>query len=57
MKIFKVVILSVAIIFMASLMGCSDKNSYEGMTKVIFELEGGTYQNCTLPVINYYKLP
>lgn len=56
MKIFKVVILSVAIIFMASLMGCSDKNSYEGMTKVIFELEGGTYQNCTLPVINYYGI-
>ena len=56
MKIFKAVILSIAVIFMVSLMGCSDKNFYEGMTKVVFELEGGTYQNCTLPVFNYYSL-
>ena len=54
MKIFKAFLFGIAVFLIFTLAGCSDKKSYEGMTKVIFELEGGTYQNCTLPVVNYY---
>lgn len=56
MKIFKAIMLGIAMLFIVSLSGCSKEESYEGMTKVVFELEGGVYQNCTLPVINYYDV-
>ncbi len=31
-----------------------DENEYEGMVKVTYQLEGGTYQNSTEPVTHYY---
>ena len=36
------------------LYGCKTETNYDDKVKVIFELEGGTYQNCTLPVVHYY---
>ena len=48
-------LLGVLLILMAVLcVGCSSGRSYEGKTKVIFELEGGTYQNCVRPIVQYY---
>lgn len=34
--------------------GCKDTKSYDGKVKIIFELEGGIYQNCTMPIVHYY---
>ncbi|CDC70604.1 MAG: InlB B-repeat-containing protein [Christensenellales bacterium] len=36
------------------LYGCKDEKLYEDKVKIVFELEGGTYQNCTLPIVHYY---
>ena len=38
-----------------SLIGCSDSTrTFEDRVKVIYQLEGGIYQNCEQPVIQYY---
>lgn len=38
-----------------SLIGCSDTTrTFEDRVKVIYQLEGGIYQNCEQPVIQYY---
>ncbi len=46
------------IVFMAiiafALTGCKGAANYEKYTKIVFELEGGSYMNCTLPVVQYY---
>lgn len=40
----------------AILAGCTPTdNNYDGMTKVVFHLEGGVYQNCDRAVVQYYK--
>lgn len=56
MKLFKAIMLGITMIFLISLSGCKEENSYENLTKVIFELEGGVYQNCTLPITHYYNI-
>ena len=39
----------------AALVGCSDNTrDFDGRVKVIYYLEGGVYQNCEQPVIQYY---
>lgn len=38
------------------LVACNKANNTEGRTKVVFELEGGTYRNCQLPVVHYYDV-
>ena len=40
----------------AMLMGCSQSTrDFDGKVKVIYYLEGGVYQNCEQPVIQYYN--
>lgn len=40
---------------MASLCGCNDSTgNFDDKVKVIYQLEGGLYQNCEEPVIQYY---
>ncbi|MBQ8323247.1 MAG: hypothetical protein IJX91_04705 [Clostridia bacterium] len=42
-------------IFAAALCGaCTSATGKEGKTKIVFELEGGTYRNCVLPIVCYY---
>jgi len=53
-KYFVIVLLSLAILL--CLTACDDVKNYEGQAKVTFELEGGTFKNCTRPVVHYYKL-
>lgn len=36
------------------LVSCTNEKNYDGKVKVVFELEGGTYQNCVLPIVHYY---
>ena len=52
----KFLLLCLLILSFTVLISCSgsDSDPYEGMVKVVFEMEGGTYQNCTLPAIYYY---
>ncbi len=56
MKLFKAFMLGIAMIFVVSLYGCSKENDYSNKSKVVFELEGGVYQNCTLPVFHFYDV-
>ena len=43
------------ICLVAILIGCSDNaRDFDGRVKVIYHLEGGVYQNCEQPVIQYY---
>ena len=50
--------LIIATVLTLVLVGCAntqDPNAdFEGKVKVVFELEGGTYQNCKTAVVNYY---
>lgn len=52
-------ILIFAISISSVFVGCSasDKIDTEGKTSVVFELEGGMFQNCEGKVIHYYELP
>ena len=34
--------------------GCNEEANYDGQVKVTFSLEGGTYMNCTRPVVLYF---
>lgn len=34
--------------------GCQDPSNHDGKIKIMYELEGGIYQNCTLPIVHYY---
>lgn len=51
-----------AIVFLAIIMtlctavGCSNgtNKKVDGMVKVVYHLEGGTYRNCTAPIVLYY---
>lgn len=40
---------------LSCLVGCNDANKYDKQVKVTFDLAGGTYKNCTLPVVHYYN--
>lgn len=33
---------------------CAAETGYNGKTKIVFELEGGTYQNCNREIVHYY---
>lgn len=46
-------LICVASIFLSA--GCSKADNYDGMVKVVFELEGGTYSNSTMPITYYYN--
>lgn len=36
------------------LVSCSEEENFDGKTKVVFELEGGIYQNCKSTITHYY---
>jgi len=46
-----IIILALALLLVAC---SSNADKYKGQVKVTFELEGGNYRNCTLPVLYYY---
>ncbi len=52
-KIFLIIGLLLLTVVLLTSCG-SDENDYEGMVKVTYELEGGTYQNSEEPVTLYY---
>lgn len=56
MKLRNVVVFGLFIFSLVSLSACREKDIREGKTEVIYELEGGTYQNCTAAVKQYYDL-
>lgn len=52
----RALVLIFALSLTLSFVGCnSTEQEYSG-AKVIFELEGGTYKNCVLPVTHYYDI-
>lgn len=57
MNIKKIMLLAFLTISFISITSCGKQNTnYEGQTKVLFELEGGTYKNSTETVTYYYPL-
>lgn len=53
--IFTFCIIICLLLISFGLVSCSkNTDNYEGYTKVIFELEGGKYQNSQLPIVFYY---
>lgn len=55
MKTRKYAIITGIIILLMCLSGCKSNKYDKSGVKVVFELEGGTYQNSTLPVVYYYN--
>ena len=55
MKTRKYAIITGIIVLLMCLSGCKSNKYDKSGVKVVFELEGGTYQNSTLPVVYYYK--
>ena len=53
MKTRKYAIITGIIILLMCLSGCKSNKYDKSGVKVVFELEGGTYQNSTLPVVYY----
>lgn len=43
------------LLFVLCLAGCSNKNTEPKGIKVVYELNGGVFQNCTLPIKQYYE--
>lgn len=43
------------LLFVLCLAGCSNKNTEPEGIKVVYELNGGVFQNCTLPIKQYYE--
>lgn len=56
MKLRNVIVFGLLLFSLVSLSACREKDIREGKTEVIYELEGGTYQNCTAAVKQYYDL-
>lgn len=51
----KVLVIALIMVALASLfVACNSSTNYDGMTKIVYELEGGSYMNCDLPVLQYY---
>lgn len=51
----KVLVVALIMVALASLLvACNSSTNYDGMTKIVYELEGGSYMNCDLPVLQYY---
>ena len=54
MKLRKILLGVLFLIISAFCVGCTSNQTHAGKTKVVFELEGGTYQNCVRPIVHYY---
>lgn len=50
------VIVAVVACVAMCLVGCNDQDIQRGNAKVVYELEGGTYQNSTYAVVHYYHV-
>ena len=50
----KIIYTIICLLLITFMCGCEDENNYEGQVKVTFHLEGGTYMNCTRPVVLYF---
>jgi hypothetical protein len=55
MRLRRAIIMTLLLFSMVLLNGCRKQDNYDGMTKVVFELEEGSYQNCVDPIIQYYN--
>ena len=55
MKHNRCTIILIVIALVTLMYGCTNNTTDFGNVKVIFELEGGTYQSSTLPVVYYYN--
>lgn len=56
MKLRNVIVFGLLLLSLVSLSACHENDIREGKTEVIYELEGGSYQNCTAAVKQYYDL-
>lgn len=56
MRLRKLIASGLLLFSLVSLSGCHEKEKYSGKTEVVYELEGGVYQNCTAAVRYYYDL-
>ena len=54
MKIKWRIVTFIILLSLICLTGCKKEDSYEGKTKIIYELEGGKYKNTQSQVIHYY---
>ena len=50
----KIISCFICLCFVLFLCSCNEEQDYEGQIKVTYHLEGGTYMNCTLPVVLYF---
>lgn len=51
----KVIVIALIVVALAMvLVGCNNTDNYDGKTKIVYELEGGSYKNCTAPIVQYY---
>lgn len=48
------VIATILVVATLLLAGCNSASNYDGKTKIVYELEGGTYKNCTDSIVQYY---
>lgn len=48
------VIAMILVTFALAFAGCNGSSNYDGKTKIVYELEGGSYKNCTAPIVQYY---
>lgn len=52
----KKILLPLICLFTVIACSCAGSNLYEGKTKVVFNLEGGTYKNSQRAIVHYYSL-
>lgn len=53
---FKKILLPLICLFAVIACSCAGDNLYEGKAKVVFNLEGGTYQNSQRAIVHYYSV-
>lgn len=51
----KIIIFSLIILCVISVTGCNKESEEPEGVKVVYELNGGIFQNCTLPIKQYYQ--
>ena len=51
----RLLVYGLLLLFTFCLCGCGNKNTEPEGIKVVYELNGGVFQNCTLPIKQYYE--
>lgn len=54
-NVIKILLFLICVASISLSAGCSKADNYDNMVKVVFELEGGTYSNSTMPITYYYN--